>query len=454
MTVTEEQPEESDGNMAPRNTTGRKIFHWNTRSVALVALATFLVGLFSSWNYHKKYPPGTWESDFWADASGYYVYLPGFFCHGFRAAGMSDSLQHATGDAFNLDRGKDRILDKYSIGPSLLELPFYLIAEGITGRCATNGFSVTHQRSMEAGGMFYWVLSLVLLGLALQRLHPAAWWVPVATFALITFGANLFYYVLRMPGFGHIYSFFALVVAFYAMVTGLLKDGRKNWLFSFACALVLLIRPTDAIAIAGLHLWLLWDRPSLLLKWSFWLRHTVAMAIVWAPQLMYWRYVHGSWFVYSYGHETFVNWRSPFIAEFLFAPWNGWFTHAPVLLLIPFGFMSMYRQGLKRQVWMIIGALAITVYLCASWWDWQFGCSYGSRPLVQYLVFLALPVWLLLAKQGRGAARARWFWLPLLLVLAFVNYRNMMEFPSCFFGEHAWDWGTYGRNIAKTMGLE
>lgn len=453
MTVPEERPEESDGNTAPRNTTGRKVFHWNTRSVALVALATFLVGLFSSWNYHKKYPVGTWESDMWADASGYYVYLPGFFCHGFKAAGLSDSLQHATGDSFMLDREKDRIVNKYFIGPSLLEAPFYLVAESVVGRCATNGFTVTHQRGIEAAAMFYFVLALVLLAAALQRLYPAAWWVPLATFVLMIFGTNLFYYVFRMPGLGHVYSFFALAVAFYAMVTGLLKDGRKNWLFSFACALLLLIRPTDAIAIAGLHLWLLWERPSILLKWSFWVRHAVAMLVVWSPQLMYWRYVHGSWFVYSYGNESFVNWKSPFLVEFLFAPGNGWFPHAPALVLIPFGLIAMYRNGLKKQTWTVIGVLAITIYLCASWWDWQFGCGFGARPLVQYLVFVTIPIWMLLARQGRSAARARWFWLPPLLVLAYVNYRHMMVFPICFFGDNPWDWGMYVSNIMKALWL-
>lgn len=428
-------------------------FGWNTWSVTLVAIATFLFFTATSWNYHKHYPPGDWESDFWADATGYYMYLPGFFCHGFHAAGISDSLMHATGDAYILDREKDRIMDKYSIGPALLELPGYLIAEGITGRCTTNGFSVVHQRTMEASGVFYWVLSLVLLSLALQRLHPAAWWVPLIVFALITFGSNLFYYVLRMPGFAHVYSFFTLTVAFYTMVTGLLKDGRRNWLFSFACALTLLIRPTDAIALAVLHGWLLWDRPGILRKWDFWLRHLVAMLVVWAPQLLYWRFVHGSWFVYSYGHESFVNWRHPFIFEFLFAPWNGWLPHAPVVLLVPFGFIAMYRAGMKKQVWMIIAALAITVYLCASWWDWQFGCSYGSRPLVQYLVLLALPVWLLLANQGSRAWLSRRYWLPPLLLLALVNYGVMMKFPNCFFGEGTWDWGTYGRNIMNGVNM-
>lgn len=393
-----------------------------------------------------------WHSDLRADGAGYYVYLPGVLHWGFRAHAVADSTWEKAANGFTLDRGRDRIVTKYSCGTALLVSPFYLAAESITGWGTTDGFSAVHRRCLELCAVFYWMVGSVLLGIALQRWIPARPWVAPVVLAAIGLGSNVFYYAFRMPAFSHVHSFFAVCVALYALLTGVLVDDRpaKRWLFFVACALIVLIRPVDAIIVLGLYAWVLLVRPAVLRSPWTWVGQAVCMVLLWAPQLAYWHFVHGSWIVYSYGDEGFTNWASPHVLEFMFAARNGWLPYAPVLLTLSFGIAAMWRP-MRRQAWLVLAILGVAVYVSASWWVWTYGCGYGARPMVQYMPFVAFPLWAFLTRSDERSVRRRYAVLPLLALLVFVSYRAALQYDWCFFSDDPWDWDHYGRNIARAF---
>ena len=430
----------------------RSWFAWNPWTIALIAILFCTFWTTSSWKYNNGVrASGSWQSDLGADAAGYFVYLPGVFHYDFKASKVDPDLAKRTGEGFIIHHAKDRIITKYTYGVALLELPFYLIAEGING-WGGDQFSETHHQCVELSGVFYWTLALLFLGLALQRLMPSSPWVVFVALLGISFGSNVFYYAFRQPGFGHIYSFFAVSLALFGLIHGVLADraGWRTWLFHLGCALIILIRPTDALAVAGLYVWILLKRPNTLKRPAFWISQVLTAVILWAPQLLYWHYAYGSWVTDSYMYESFDHLLSPRILKFLFAPKSGWLPSAPVLLLLPLGIAAMWRN-MKGIAWIILAVLAANVYLCASWWAWDFGCSYGARPMVQYMPLVAIAFWALLRHTGERAVRARFAWLPIFVLLVFVNYRASLQFEGCYFSDDPWNWDPYAWNIVRAF---
>lgn len=428
-----------------------KRFNWNrwTVTIALGILAVW--GISSSWEYNSKYPRSHWQSDLRADAAGYYVYLPGVFHWGFQAEHVPDSLVEIAGHGFSLNRDNNRIITKYFYGCAVLQAPFYLIAEAVTGWGATDGFDPVHHRAIEAAGIFYWLLGLLFIGLALHHEFRARPWVAAVVLLAISFGTNVFYYAFRSPAYSHIYSFLLVSVALWAMITGPAfgKQGWKLWLFHGSCAFIVWIRPIDVLAVAALYAWLFHLRREAFMNVKFWLAAGSMMLVAAAPQFFYWHYVHGHWLFYSYGDEGFSNWNKPDLIRELFSPMNGLVPHAPAMLFFPLGVWTLWRTRRFLGI-VVLGVFALGVYACAAWHSWEFGCSYGLRPMVQYMPFLAVALWSFLSHPGLRAYSWRCAVLPLLVLLSFVNYRIMLEYSGCYaWGE--WNWSEYVIDITDAF---
>ncbi len=426
-------------------------FEWNRRTVALVTIASLIWGIWSSWGYNDAYGPDDWKRPLRADASGYYIYVPGAFQYCFQASRVDPDLVSRVGSGFRLDHDRDRIITKYFYGAAVLMAPFHLIAECIVGPGTTDGFTPTHQRWLEAGGMFYCTMGLLLLALACQQLMPSRYWVAPVMLLLVMFGTNVFYYAFRMPGYSHIYSFFWVSTAIWCVVGILEGDGAgwKRWVFHLACAMIFWTRPADAIAVACLYAWLFMKRSPALRDRIFWIGAILVSVLVSLPQLLYWRHVHGTWMFYSYGEEGFKNWNKPDIVRELFAPENGLVSHAPAMLLLPLGLWTLWR-GQRALAILLMAVFGASIYACAAWDPWHFGCSYGLRPMVQYMPFLGLAIWSFFTRGGQRAYAWRCAALPLLVLLCFVNYRVMLQYSTCYaWGE--WNWSRYVLDITDAF---
>lgn len=426
---------------------------WPGRAI-IIGFATVIFSAFfaaSSVEHFRKLPLDHWQQDLRADAAGYYIYLPGTFHHGMRAATVGDSLIALAGGGFKADRTRDRIITKYTCGTALLQLPFFLIAEAIEGWGRTDGWTRTHHALIEIAGVCYWAIGLLLIGVSLQRLWPAPLGVALITLAAIAFGTNSFYYAFRAPAFSHAYSFFLVALSLRAIAA--LDKGPLNrrWLVVFAAAnsLIVLVRPIDALALLALNGLLLLRQPALYRTLWPWAMQTASMFLAAVPQVLYWKFTHGTWVVDSYDGEEFSNWASPKLAEVLIAPQNGALPNAPVFFLLPLALLCVGWTQRALAI-MLTVLFAAVIYSCAAWHAWHFGCAYGMRPLVQYTPFLAIAL-LITFTWCRERLPAIWHGMvPLLAILCFINYRVMLQYQGCY-PDSIWDWEPYGRNIIEAF---
>jgi hypothetical protein len=138
-------------------------------------------------------------------------------------------------------------------------------------------------------------------------------------------------------------------------------------------------------------------------------RIVATAAVVIAPQLLIYYQATGHVLVSSYGELGFT-WTSPQITGVLFGVKKGLFFWSPLLLLAAAGMVLLARSTRPASGFVLPGALFLIVqtYLIASWWDWQFGGSYGHRGFVDALPLFALGLAAVFsaASHGSGARTA------------------------------------------------
>ncbi len=173
---------------------------------------------------------------------------------------------------------------------------------------------------------------------------------------------------------------------------------QTSVLLGVVSGLIVLVRHTNIIFICIFVLYGVGAGTSLTSRsaalWREWrqvARIVAVAALVISPQLLIYYQATGHLLVSSYGDLGF-NWTSPQIAAVLFGVRKGLFFWAPVLLIAAAGMILLARSTRPAAAFMVPAALFLIVhtYLIASWWDWQFGGSYGHRGFVDALPLFAL----------------------------------------------------------------
>jgi hypothetical protein len=111
-------------------------------------------------------------------------------------------------------------------------------------------------------------------------------------------------------------------------------------------------------------------------------------AFAMAPQLWLYYRATGHVLVSSYGQLGFT-FAHPHLWGVLGSVTKGAFFWSPLLLIAVAGF-AWLPASLRRWRLAIAVVLAVHTYVIASWWDWQFGASYGHRGFVDVYPLLAL----------------------------------------------------------------
>lgn len=420
-----------------------------TVAVALAAVVFFAFFTWSAIERAYKVPLDDYHSHLRADAAGYYVYLPGLFHYGFKGNTIDSADLEIAGLGFGVDRDRDRIVTKYTCGTALLQLPFFFVADAIEGIGRTNGLTRTHHNAINVAGIFYWTVGLALLLLAFLRWCIASPLVALLVMACAAFGTNLFFYAFRMPGYSHVYSFFLVALSLYAIMRSRWTRGWQ-WAFAGSNALILLVRPIDLIAVCTLYglLSVFHGRDSL--RAGLLAKQAAACIVAALPQLLYWQHVHDHWIVWSYAGEGFSNWTSPHLGKVIAAPMNGLLPNSPMFALLPFALVVLWWRD-RRMAILIASCMLLVLYACASWHSWHFGLGYGMRPMVQYVPFLSMAIWALLAFCRERSPGIFYGAVPVLTLICFINYRAMLQSDIGYFAEDPWDWCPYGRNLLRAF---
>lgn len=428
---------------------------WKT-SVFLILFTGLLV--FLTFNRHKHSKNGyfNYQSEIWADKAGYNVYLPATFIYNFDASTFPDSIDAHTGGGFRLDQKTKVVHTKYTYGVALMQAPFFLMAYWYSkfNGMESTGYEPIYHAIINLSAVFYLVLGLFFLFKFLSLKH--SWRTSFFSVAIIFLGTNLYYYAIDDTGMSHVYSFFLFSsFLFISRKTDFLKDSKLINLIaiSLVSSIILLIRPTGAIFIL-IFFFLDLNQRSLILQrfHKIWNVRAISafiivFALIWFPQLLYWKYSTGDFFSYSYGGEGF-NFLSPKLNYTWFSPINGLFLYTPIYLLILFGIVRMIQNQVTNG-WLILTLFFTISYVFSSWWDWSFGCSFGARSFVEYLSLFVLPISYILSQYSKLSAYKKV--LVVILILGFVafNLKLIYTYDSCFFGTKTWDWSEYRSLIAS-----
>lgn len=388
----------------------------------------------------------------WYDQEGYYIYLPAVFIYG----GFENvPCLNGCGTA-NTVHGP-RTFTKYTYGVALMESPFFLAAHAIAPILdyPRDGRSLPYIWSLLCAAIFYMLAGIGILQTLLRELkfsERISWITPIG----ILVGTNLFYYTFGEAGMSHVYSFFLFSVLIYASHRKQTSGGAIwNVLTSWSLALIILVRPSNAIAVLIPVFWnaSLAEFPSRIRKFAAdgrWvLANLTAITVVFIPQLIYWKLIRNNFLFYSYTGESFSNWNSPKMLQVLFSPQNGWLVYSPLVILGLIGIALMAKN--KVSGWLLPTMLLfLATYVFGSWWMWWFGGAYGHRCFVDYLPPLAVPAAYLLTKTANWSKWGKYALGLVIFVAVFINIR-MADIYNGMWNGADWGWHSYLQKLANAF---
>jgi hypothetical protein len=339
--------------------------------------------------YVFVYATGLAPAPIRSDGFSYYVYLPSWFLyHDATLASVADDCCGGEFPAYTAIirwPGTNRWVNAHPIGVALMQTPFFVIAHGLTRwtNLSPDGFTLYYQHAAGVSGLFWTVGGLWILAGVLRRHFSDG--VTAATLVTILLGTDLFHYATFDSSYSHAYSFF-LIAAFLAVVQRWNRDARVSTavLAGVVAGLIVLVRHTNALL-------LLCFAPVFRKDARRFAVAAATFVLIITPQLVIYYRATGRAIISSYGELGF-NFTSPQIAGVLFSTQKGLFFWSPVLLLACAGFVLLFRSKSPAHEFLLPSLLflAIDTYLIASWWDWQFGASFGHRGFVDALPLFAI----------------------------------------------------------------
>ncbi len=364
-------------------------------TLLLVLVISVWVGSNISWGKDR------WKGILESDARGYYAYLPSIFIYQDLNFDFFEKIEN--GEYHDRHYYYDyrvkingNSINKYWIGTSVCELPFFLSAHGITlltgGKA--DGYSKLYPIFINLSGIFYAMAGLFFLTQLLQ-LYGISSANKNLSVVFVFFGTNLFYYAVVEPGMSHVYSFAVITLFVYLLKLFFEAPSSKMLiLISILLGLIFLIRPQNMVILFIVPLaagnkeklkaafnWVLSDF-SLLVK------VLLLFFSIGSIQLFYYKIACGTFIVDSYPGESF-NFLAPHFFEIFFSFKKGLFVYTPLYLLSLFGLIFLFKKSGWDAISIVIFFILLT-YLLASWHNWWYGGSFSSRVYVDYLVIFSI----------------------------------------------------------------
>lgn len=391
-----------------------------------------LVLLYTSFVFYPKWEkvPSTEATIAW-DVSGYYWYLPATFIYkDLKKQEFADSIltkyqptpqrqqsfQHSSGNWVNV----------YSSGMAVMYLPFFTVAHLVAKPLGypADGFSIPYQLSIEIGSVLIALIGLWYYRQLLRRYFSDK--TTAIMLLLLVIGTNYLNYSGIEGGLSHnwLFTLYVLLLLntynFYQ--TPSYKYATRIGLF---IGLIALIRPTELIAVL---IPLLWGVESISIKaikqqtsvlkphYKKVLITASIIALIGSIQVIYWLYVTGQPFVYSYEDKGF-SWLSPHLKNYMFSPRSGWLMYTPLLLFSFIGLVPFVKYG-KNKIAVII-FFFLSLYITSAWDIWWYGGT-GGRAMIQSYPVILMP-FATLIERLQYTKIIKWIMTPIILVFTYVN---------------------------------
>ena len=353
--------------------------------------------------YVFVYATGRADTPIRSDGFSYYVYLPSWFL--FHDTTLSAVARDCCGGVYPSHTAIIRWpttrqwVNAHPIGVAVLQAPLFAAAHALTRwtNLSPDGFTLYYQHGAGLSGLLWMVAGMAVLSCTLRRHFSDG--VTAATLATILLGTNLYHYATFDSAYSHPYSFF-LFAAFLELTERWYDRPRQGLsvLLGSVAGLIVLTRHTNAVVLMFFPLYNVNGLAALRARFSL-IGHerrlvaiiAVVAAIVVLPQALIYYQATGRVLVSSYGDLGF-NFGSPRLIGVLFSVQKGLFFWCPVLLTSCAGFIWLARSRNSARVFVVPAVLFLIVdtYIIASWWDWQFGASFGHRGFVDTLPIFAI----------------------------------------------------------------
>jgi hypothetical protein len=362
---------------------------------ALLAAAVLTVA-----GYVFVYATGRANAPIRSDGYSYYVYLPAWFIYG--DTSLNAVARDCCGGEFPAHTAiirwpaTRRWVNAHPIGVALLQSPFFAVGHALTrwSNLSANGFTLYYQHAAGLAGVCWAIAGLfVLRALLLRHFRDA---VVTATLLVVLFGTGLYHYATYDSSYSHVYSF-ALLACFLLLVDQWWEQATiaRSIAAGVIAGLIVLTRHTNVLFLLMLPVYgvtsLQSARMRALALGSRWREvATIAAAglVTVAPQLAIYEQSTGHLLVSSYGELTF-SFASPHLWGVLFSVQKGLFFWSPLLLAGLAGYLVRHATARNYAAGAAV-IFAADTYLIASWWDWQFGASYGHRGFIDLLPLFAI----------------------------------------------------------------
>ena len=408
---------------------------------AFVLVLVFLVWIksffyYSSWDQNGIMAGG--------DCTGYYMYLPATFIqHDLidlratisernKAAGIVKDSANLVKDVGEVYFYKGRPVIKYTCGVAILESPAFFLARimAFILKQSGTGFDKIFILLVHIWNLIFAFIGLILLALALQELFGGNDKVIALTIFSIALCTNLYHFVVYNIGMSHPYLF-----SLYALLLFSTINFYKHYSFKYAtliglsAGLITLVRPNEIICILIPFLYGipqlsdLKDRFFTLLSTKSAYLAVLVFGLCATPQLLYWKFVTGHWFYYSYGEETFDFLHSRIYAG-LFTFQNGWLPYTPIMIFAIAGVGCMVLKRSKTLLATLV-FVPLHIYIIYSWWCYNYINGLGSRPMIETYALLSIPLAAFTETIWKSKI-LRGFWLG--LVAFFMALQSMMTY--------------------------
>lgn len=394
-------------------------------------------------NRHSKAEIYTYHSEIWADKAEYYIYLPSLFIYDFKAEKLPPQIGEKTGNGVRVDSAKNKIFTKVTYGVALMQVPFFMIVNFLAKPLGytPDGFSFIYNKMIDFAGVFYADLAFIFLFLFLVRYVSKR--TAIIALSSLFLGTNLFYYSIFDTGMSHVYSFFLFSVFLY--LSGLMfKPGQRgfmNIVFGLIIGLIIIVRPINIIFLPVFFMFNQpdWKNVKSLIKPIVIIGFSAGILII--PQLVYWKYLSGHLFMYSYPNEGF-NFLTPHMLSLWLSTNNGLFPYSPLVLFILAGLICMRKTYSRWSLFFAIYFILIS-YIFSSWWVWSYGCGYGSRPYVDFYTLFSLPFCFCIEYIMKTKLRLYVLGSLFLFCIAW-NLKLIFSYDGCWYGGN-WDWQEFGK---------
>ena len=427
---------------------------WRRLGWEHLALAVVLTGMIWTNLYYKF-----WKSPgriIVHDVILYYQYLPSAFIY------KDVSLNFTKSDAeffknkiWGHAMPTGRFVNKMTMGLSALYTPFFVGAHFLAEPLghAADGYSPPYRAALIISSVFYAFLGFLLL-IKLMRRYFARREIAVTILA-IGLGTNLYFHTTLEPPMSHAYSFF-LFALFLLAVDSWLRKPAAGWavVMGLMIGLIVLVRPSNGIILLVLPLWNINSIKALRERFRLFFRkyrQVLLMAIlaflVLVPQLIYWKYITGSYLYYGYRDERFF-FNDPAFMQGLFSYRKGWLVYTPIMIFSLAGMVVMFFRN-RGLFWPVATFTILNFYFVWSWWCWWYGGGFGQRVLIESYALMAFPfaAYTKLMFERKIIVRS----LYLLLLAGFISL-NIFQTRQYYKGVIHWDamsrkayWNTYFR---------